>query len=153
MGGQPWLGAYSRFVNAIPDQDPWAQGSTSADVPPSSQQGGEAGPISAGVAPAVSGGGAPDPSVDGSSRPPLAKWLTIYTLLRFGTLIVLTLLLSLLMPLILALLFAVVLSLPLSWVLFGSVRRRVNEAMAVKASARRGERERLRAALDGRELQ
>lgn len=112
--------------------------------------------MSEGVGPgsAVGQGPVGEPSVgEALSPPPLTKWLTIYTLLRFGTLIVLTLLLSLLMPLILALLFAVVLSLPLSWVLFGGVRRRVNEAVAVKASSRRGERERLRAALDGRELQ
>lgn len=83
--------------------------------------------------------------------PPLGKWLLIYTLLRVATLVVLTAVLSLLMPLILALLFAVVLALPLSWVVFGGVRRRVNAAMAVKSSSRRGERERLRAALDGRE--
>ncbi len=92
-------------------------------------------------------------AVEPATAPPLGKWLLLYTLLRVATLVVLTALLSLLMPLILALLFAVVLALPLSWVIFGGVRRRVNEAMAVKSSSRRGERERLRAALDGRELE
>jgi hypothetical protein len=96
----------------------------------------------------------PNPQAPGPAAadpPPLGKWLLIYTLLRVATLVVLTALLALLMPLILALLFAVVLALPLSWVLFGGVRRRVNEAVAVKSSSRRGERDRLRAALDGRE--
>lgn len=91
------------------------------------------------------------PTVQSSQVPPLGKWLLIYTLLRIATLVVLTAVLALLMPLILALLFAVVLALPLSWVVFGGVRRRVNEAMAVKTASRRGERDRLRAALDGRE--
>ena len=103
-------------------------------------------PGAAGVQPSP-GAAATDPA----TAPPLGKWLLIYTLLRIGTLVVLTALLSLLMPLILALLFAVVVALPLSWVVFGGVRRRVNEAMAVKSSSRRGERERLRAALDGRD--
>ena len=93
------------------------------------------------------------PAADVPPAPPLAKWLLLYTLLRVATLVALTVLLSLLMPLILALLFAVVLALPLSWVLFGGVRRRVNAAMAVKSASRRGERERLLAALDGREPQ
>lgn len=101
-------------------------------------------------APASSAG---EPSSPVAMPPPLGKWLLVYTVLRFATLVVLTALLSLLMPLILALLFAVVLALPLSWVLFGGVRRRVNEAMAVKSSSRRVERDRLRAALDGREPQ
>ena len=52
-----------------------------------------------------------DPAPAGATTaPPLGKWLLIYTLLRIGTLVVLTALLSLLMPLILALLFAVVLA-------------------------------------------
>lgn len=116
------------------------------------------GPGSASPSPAgPQAGTAPAPWTPQSSSaeppavPPLGRWLLIYSLLRFATLVVLTALLSLLMPLILALLFAVVLALPLSWVVFGGVRRRVNEAMAVKSASRRGERERLRAALDGRE--
>lgn len=109
-------------MTATPDPDPQAPGLISA-APPAAQP---------------------------STAPPLAKWLLLYTALRVATLVVLTALLSLLMPLILALLFAVVLALPLSWVLFGGVRRRVNQAVAVKSSSRRGERERLRAALDGR---
>ncbi len=89
---------------------------------------------------------------DGPGRPPnLAKWLAIYTFLRLGMLVVLAAVLSLLMPLILALLFAVVLALPLAWLAFGGVRRRVNEALAHSNAARRAERERLRSALNGEE--
>lgn len=82
----------------------------------------------------------------------LAKWLLIYTAIRIGMLVVLAAVLYLVgLPLILALLFAVILALPLSWVLFGGVRRRVNEAMAASTAHRRAERERLRSALDGRD--
>lgn len=91
------------------------------------------------------------PTGQPSTAPPLAKWLLIYTALRVAMLVVLAVLLSLFMPLIVALLFAVVLALPLSWVAFSGVRRRVNQAMAASVSTRRGERERLRAALDGRD--
>ena len=83
--------------------------------------------------------------------PSLAKWLLIYSLLRIGLLVVLAAVLSLLMPLILALLFAILLALPLSWVIFGGVRRRVNVAMANSTAQRRAERERLRSALNGQE--
>lgn len=117
---------------------------TSANPPATGSSGAPTGPVGgAGAVPV-------EPTAE-STAPPLGKWLLIYTLLRIATLVVLTAVLSLLMPLILALLFAVVLALPLSWVVFGGVRRRVNAAMAVKSSSRRGERERLRAALDGRE--
>ncbi len=87
----------------------------------------------------------------GSAAPGLGKWLLVYSALRIGLLLVLAAGLSLLMPFILALLFAIVLALPLSWVLFGGVRRRVNEAMAASTAHRRAARERLRSALDGRE--
>lgn len=133
-------------MNAIPDPNQQAVGPTSAVPPVPDAFGRPAGTVGAGIS------AAPVPSAaQPPTAPPLGKWLLIYTLLRIATLVVLTALLSLLMPLILALLFAVVLALPLSWVVFGGVRRRVNAAMAVKSSARRGERERLRAALDGRE--
>ena len=147
-------------MNATPDPDPEAPGSTST-YPPAT----DAFPVAArpgdpaAAAPPASDSPFdpapfdPAPPVASPAAPPLGKWLLVYTLLRFATLLVLTALLSLLMPLILALLFAVVLALPLSWVLFGGVRRRVNEAMAVKSSSRRNERERLRAALDGREAE
>ena len=98
----------------------------------------------------------PGPATGASplAAPSLAKWLLIYTLLRLCILVVLTAVLLLLkMPLILAMLFAVVFAMPLSWLVFGGVRRRVNEAMAIASAHRRGERERLRAALDGREPQ
>ena len=92
-------------------------------------------------------------SNDGAAQPPsLVKWLTVYTLLRLGMLVLLTAVLSLLMPLILALLFAVVLALPLAWLLFGGVRKRVNAALAVANAARRAERDRLRKALNGDDL-
>ena len=88
---------------------------------------------------------APEPD----QPPQLAKWLAIYTVLRIAMLVALAAVLSLVMPFILAALFAVLLALPLAWILFGGVRRRVNEAMAVSTAARRAERDRLRSALNG----
>lgn len=84
-----------------------------------------------------------------SAAPALAKWLLIYSVLRIALLLALAAALSLVMPLIVALLFAVVLALPLSFLLFAGVRRRVNEAIAFSTARRRSERERLRAALNG----
>lgn len=135
-------------MNATPDPNPQVPDVTSANPPAT-------GSSRLPTSPVVDAGAVPaEPTAAESTAPtapPLGKWLLIYTLLRVATLVVLTAVLSLLMPLILALLFAVVLALPLSWVVFGGVRRRVNAAMAVKSSSRRGERERLRAALDGRD--
>jgi len=133
-------------VNATPDPNPQAPALTSADPPATDSFGAATGPLGTGP-----GAASMVPAAASPIAPQLGKWLLIYTLLRIATLAVLTAVLALLMPLILALLFAVVLALPLSWVVFGGVRRRVNAAMAVKSSSRRGERERLRAALDGRE--
>ncbi|SDO95576.1 Protein of unknown function [Nakamurella panacisegetis] len=81
--------------------------------------------------------------------PQLVKWLVLYTVLRIAMLVGLAAALSLVMPFILAALFAVLLALPLAWILFAGVRRRLNEAMAVSTAARRAERERLRSALNG----
>lgn len=140
------------MVNAMPEPNPPLPGPGGIDPSAPGEAGLDQRPggLVAGPAPAFDAG----PGVaaaDPAGAPPLGKWLLIYTLLRIATLVVLTAVLSLLMPLILALLFAVVLALPLSWVVFGGVRRKVNQAMAVKSSSRRDERERLRAALDGRE--
>jgi hypothetical protein len=133
-------------VTAAPDPNPQTPGQAGPTPPSADPIGATAGPGSIGhLAEPMS------PTAQPTVATPLGKWLLIYTLLRVATLVVLTAVLALLMPLILALLFAVVLALPLSWVVFGGVRRRVNEAMAVKTASRRGERERLRAALDGRE--
>jgi hypothetical protein len=90
--------------------------------------------------------------VAGEQPPVLAKWLAIYTLLRLAMLVALAGVLSLVMPFILAALFAVILALPLSWLLFGGVRRRVNAGLARSNAARRTERERLRSALNGEDL-
>ncbi len=90
--------------------------------------------------------------VAGEQVPALAKWLAIYTVLRLGMLVVLAGVLSLVMPFILAALFAVVLALPLSWLLFSGVRRRVNAGLARSNAARRAERDRLRSALNGEDL-
>ena len=90
-----------------------------------------------------------EPLAGAAAPPQLARWLAIYTLLRVAMLVVLAALLSLVMPFILAALFAVLLALPLAWILFSGVRRRVNEAMAVKTAVRRAERDRLRSALNG----
>jgi len=52
-------------------------------------------------------------------------------------------------PLVPVLLAAVVLQLPLAWLLFAPLRRKVNLALAGRQSTRRVERDRLRAALRG----
>lgn len=108
--------------------------------------------------PAFASGALPPPAfaigatvepAEAGDPPQLAKWLAIYTGLRILMLVALAALLSLVMPFILAALFAVLLALPLAWILFGGVRRRVNAALAVSTAARRAERERLMSALNG----
>lgn len=84
-----------------------------------------------------------------AAAPALAKWLLVYSVLRLALVVALAAVLSLVMPLIVALIFAIVLALPLSFVLFAGIRRRVNSTIAASTARRRGERERLRAALDG----
>ena len=76
-------------------------------------------------------------------------YLAIYTLLRVGLVVLLTIALMFFMPLIVALLFAIIVQLPLSWLLFAGPRRRVNDAMAQSSARRRQERERLQSALSG----
>ncbi len=84
----------------------------------------------------------------------LAKWLVLYTAMRFAVLIVLALGLYLAgLPLIVALAFAIALALPVSWLLLSPMRKRVTRAMAIASAGRRAERDRLRAALDGRDGQ
>jgi Flp pilus assembly protein TadB len=82
-----------------------------------------------------------------AARGGLAGPLVLYTLLRVGLLVLLAFLLSYFMPLIVAAAFAVVLSLPLSYLLFGGPRRRVNAEMARATARRREQRDQLRRAL------
>lgn len=77
--------------------------------------------------------------------------LAIYTLARVGLLVVLTVVLALAVPWIVAAACAIAVQLPLSWALFGGLRRRTNEALARRTAARRAERQRLQAALSGGE--
>ena len=81
----------------------------------------------------------------------LAGYLAIYTILRIALVAALAAILAIFMPLIVALLFAIIVQLPLSWLLFATPRRRVNEAIAQVAARRRAERARLQSALSGDE--
>ena len=97
------------------------------------------------------------PNIDGpeqsgsqlAARPRLVGLLFFYTVLRIALIVVLAALLSLVMIPLVALVFAVVLQLPLAWLLFARLRRRVNEAVSARQGTRRVERDRLRAALRG----
>ena len=93
----------------------------------------------------------PEPAQVRSGATHLFGYLAIYTVLRLGLIIVLTVLLAFFMPLIVALLFAIIVQLPLSWLLFAGPRRRVNEAIAQSSARRRAERARLQSALSGDE--
>ncbi|QXQ14415.1 DUF4229 domain-containing protein [Skermania piniformis] len=96
-----------------------------------------------------------------SSAPPaagrrLAVDLALYTVARLGLVVVLTALIvgithlfGVAVPLIVALLFAVLLALPLSMVLFRSLRARVNESIARVDERRRHDKADLRAKLRG----
>lgn len=92
-----------------------------------------------------------DPAPD---APRLLPALALYSALRVGLLVVLTVLLMVAgrpfgLPLIVALAFAVVLQLPLSVLLFPKQRRTLTAALAHAKSHRTAERDRLRAALTG----
>lgn len=134
--------AYPRMVDTTGDRAEHTQPPMASDSE-----------VSAAASLPVQATGETVPTTGDDGEPPvLAKWLAIYTLLRLGMLVALAGLLSLVMPFILAALFAVVLALPLSWLLFGGVRRRVNAGLARSNAARRAERERLRSALNGEDL-
>lgn len=90
-----------------------------------------------------------DPEHAAAPTPSLWRSLAVYTVLRFGLLAVLAVLLQFLVPLVVALAMAVVLQLPLSVALFGKQRAELSAAMAPRLSRRHAERARLRAELHG----
>ena len=80
----------------------------------------------------------------------LARDLLLYTLARLGILVVSAGVLVLLhVPLLVAAAVAVVLVMPLSMLVFGSLRRRVATGLAQRSQRRQAQRERLRAQLRG----
>jgi hypothetical protein len=88
----------------------------------------------------------------------LARNLALYTLARFGLVIVLAAVIlgvgaivDVDIPLLVALIFAVVIALPLSLVLFKKLRIRVNESIADVDEKRRRDKADLRAKLRGDE--
>jgi uncharacterized membrane protein len=82
----------------------------------------------------------------------LARDVALYSAARLA-LVALTALLLLLagVPLLVSVLIAVVVALPLSMVLLGSLRARVNAGLAMVAQRRKAERDRLRRQLHGEE--
>jgi hypothetical protein len=93
------------------------------------------------------------PQIPPSGRA-LARDVALYSAARLVLLAVTALLLLLTgMPLLVAILVAVVVALPLSVVLLGSLRARVNAGLAVAGERRRVERDRLRQQLRGEERQ
>ncbi len=96
----------------------------------------------------------PDPAHHGAAsvdRGRLVRAVAVYTGLRVGLMIVLTVALMWVMPLIVALAFAVVLQLPLAFLLFPRQRHGLTAALAGARSRRGAERDRLRAALTGKD--
>ena len=90
--------------------------------------------------------------------PPLGRTIAIYTAIRLGLIIVLTVLIALAgrpfgMPPIVALAFAIVLQLPLSVVMFRRQRSDLTAALARAKSKRTAERDRLFTELTGHEPQ
>ncbi|MDQ2883429.1 MAG: DUF4229 domain-containing protein [Actinomycetota bacterium] len=80
----------------------------------------------------------------------VARDIALYSAARLGMVTVAALLLFLAgVPLLVSALLAVVLALPLSMLLLGSLRARVNSGLAVVAGRRKAEREQLRRQLDG----
>jgi Protein of unknown function (DUF4229) len=89
-----------------------------------------------------------------SHNPPtgrtLARDVALYSAARLALVTVTALLLLLAgVPLLVSALLAVVLALPLSMVVLGSLRARVNAGLAVVAGRRKAERDRLRQQLHG----
>jgi uncharacterized protein DUF4229 len=83
----------------------------------------------------------------------LAREVALYSAARLMLVAVMTVLLVLAgVPLLVSILLAVVVALPLSMVLLGSLRARVNAGLAVVSARRRAERDRLRQQLRGEQL-
>lgn len=86
----------------------------------------------------------------------LVRDLGLYTLARLGLVVVIAAiilgvsqLVNVDVPLLVALIFAVIIALPLSLVLFGKLRTRVNEEISAVDAKRREDRDDLRAKLRG----
>lgn len=80
----------------------------------------------------------------------LARDIALYTLARLGMLVVAAAILMLFgVPLLVAAAVSVVLVMPLSMLVFGSLRRKVATGIALRAQARKARRESLRAQLRG----
>ncbi|MGH3787853.1 MAG: DUF4229 domain-containing protein [Pseudonocardiaceae bacterium] len=87
-----------------------------------------------------------------SSRSTLIRDVALYSAARLALVFVIAELLVLArVPLLVAILLAMVVALPLSMLLLGSLRSRVNAGLAVVGDRRRAERERLRRQLRGEE--
>jgi O-antigen/teichoic acid export membrane protein len=85
-----------------------------------------------------------------STRRTLARDLALYSVARLALVTVVALLLMLVgVPLLVSALLAMVLALPLSMLLLGRLRGRVNTGLAVVAERRKAERDRLRQQLQG----
>lgn len=85
-----------------------------------------------------------------ATGPALAREVALYTVARLAMVAALSLLLVLAgVPLLVSILLALVVALPLSMVLLGSLRARVNAGLAVVEKRRRAERDRLRRQLRG----
>lgn len=115
-------------------------------------------PMSEGTADTAPGDAAPADTAPGgdpaSNIPPLGRTIAIYTAIRLGLLIALTVALALIgrpfgMPSIVALAFAIVLQLPLSVVLFRRQRSDLTAALARAKAKRTAERDRLFTELTG----
>ncbi|GAA4486546.1 DUF4229 domain-containing protein [Rhodococcus olei] len=96
---------------------------------------------------------APTPS---NAKGKLARDLALYTVARLGLVVVIAALIlggsklvGVDVPLLVALIFAVIIALPLSLVLFKSLRVRVNEQISAVDAQRRRDREDLRSKLRG----
>jgi hypothetical protein len=82
--------------------------------------------------------------------PALARDVALYTAARLGLVAVLVVLLVLAgVPLLVSILLALVVALPLSMVLLGSLRARLNVGLATMGERRKAERDRLRRQLRG----
>jgi hypothetical protein len=80
----------------------------------------------------------------------LARDIALYSVARLALVTVVALLIFLVgVPLLVAALLAMVLALPLSMLLLGRLRARVNTGLAVVAERRKAERDRLRQQLHG----
>lgn len=84
--------------------------------------------------------------------PALLRPLLVFTALRLGLVVLLTVVLQFFVPLIIGLTLAIVLQLPLAMLLFGRQRSALNDALAARNAGRRDERARLRADLRGEGL-